>query len=212
MKCILMTNGYYGDLTYYEKLVKGNDCIICADGGANYAYKMGLVPQYIVGDLDSIEPEIRDHYIARGVGVKKYPRSKDFTDTQLALSLAQEIGVDDIIILGSLGGRLDHTLSNLYAGLEQVEQGTKITHYSPDCVIYLLKGKMTLQGEKGDLVSVLALSDQAAGVNESGFDYPLNNVILEKKNPYAVSNRMSSNTAEISVKNGALLVFHYPGQ
>lgn len=209
MKCILLANGEYGDLESYRSVLPGADCIICADGGANYAYQLGLKPDYIIGDMDSINPEISGFYAGRGAVVKKYPRSKDFTDTQLALSLAQQIGAREIMVLGSLGGRLDHTLSNLHAGMEAAEHGIQVVHYTPECIVYLLKGKMVLSGHKGDLVSVLPLTERAAGVYETGFEYPLDNVVLEMRNPFAVSNVMSGSTAEIRAKSGILLVFHY---
>ncbi|MGE5391519.1 MAG: thiamine diphosphokinase [Deltaproteobacteria bacterium] len=209
MKCLLLANGEYGDLDAYQKVVPGIGCIICADGGANYAYRLGLSPDYIVGDMDSISPDIADHYAGNGVLIKKYPRSKDFTDTQLAFSLAQEIGAREILTLGLLGGRLDHTLSNLYAGVEAVEHGIKVAHFTPDCMVYLLKGKMTLFGQKGDLVSVMAVTERAAGVYETGFEYPLDNVILEMRNPFAVSNVMAADLAEICAQSGILAVFHY---
>lgn len=209
VKCVLLANGEYGDLEKYRHILVGIDHVICADGGANYAYRLGLKPDYIIGDMDSISPEIAEYYAGAGVTVKKYPRSKDFTDTQLAFALAQEIGVREIMLLGSLGGRLDHTMSNLYAGVEAVQQGIKVAHFTPECIVYLLKGKMTLQGRKGDLVSVLALTESATGVYEIGFEYPLDNVMMEMSNPFAISNVMSADQAEIQVQCGILAVFHY---
>lgn len=209
MKCVLMANGEYGDLEKYRRVLAGMGHVICADGGANYAYRLGLKPDYIIGDMDSISPEIAEFFTDAGVTVKKYPRSKDFTDTQLAFALAQEIGAREILVLGSLGGRLDHTMSNLYAGVEAVHQGIKVSHFTPECIVYLLKGKMTLHGRKGDLVSVLALTERATGVYEIGFEYPLDNVMMEMSNPFAISNVLSTDQAEIKVQSGILAVFHY---
>ena len=102
MKCLVLANGKYGTLEEYQGVIKGSDLIICADGGANYAYEMGLIPAYIVGDMDSIRPEVKEFFALQQVTVKKYPRSKDFTDTQLALALAEELGADEIVMLGTL--------------------------------------------------------------------------------------------------------------
>ncbi|WP_242848830.1 thiamine diphosphokinase [Syntrophomonas palmitatica] len=208
---MVLANGEYGVMDAYKDLVKNVDLVICADGGANYAYYLGINPDYIIGDLDSITAEIREYYQLQGVKFKKYPRSKDFTDTQLALSLAEELGADDIVLVGTLGKRLDFTMSNIYAGLDMAHSGKKIKHYSPDCTIYLLTGSLRLEGCKGDLVSVLALSDQVQGVCENGFVYPLQNAVIEKTNPYAVSNVISDDRAEINLSQGILLVFHYHG-
>ncbi len=209
MKCILLANGEYGDLEAYRRVLCDFEHVICADGGANYAYQLGLKPNYIIGDMDSINPEIADLFAGSGVVVKKYPRSKDFTDTQLAFALAQEIGVREILVLGSLGGRLDHTMSNLYASVEAVEQGIKVTHCIPEYMVYILRDKMFLNSSQGDLVSVMALTERATGVCEIGFEYPLDNVILEMRNPFAISNVMVGDNAEIHVKSGILAVFHY---
>lgn len=209
MKCVIMANGDYGDTENYRWLVEEADVILCADGGANYAYEMGVVPAHIVGDMDSILPSVRDYFEEHKVPLKKYPRRKDFTDTQLILDMAEELGASEIIFIGSLGKRLDHTLSNLYCGAELALRGKKIWHYTPDCSVYLVNKEITVAGEIGDTVSVLALSDMARGVYEEGFEYPLENVVLEKWNPYAISNVLKEEKGVIKVKEGILLVLHY---
>jgi len=209
MKCIIMANGAYDDIISYRWLLEEADVILCADGGANYAYQMGVMPAHIVGDMDSIGLEVKEYYQKQGVPLKKYPQRKDFTDTQLILELADELGAQEIVFIGSLGKRLDHTLSNLYSGAELALKGKKIWHYSADYSVYLVNNELTVKGKTGDRVSVLALSDIARGVYEEGFEYPLENVILEKWNPYAVSNMLKKDKGVIRVREGLLLVFHY---
>ncbi|MGI6412624.1 MAG: thiamine diphosphokinase [Syntrophomonadaceae bacterium] len=212
MKCLVMVNGFYGQLNRYKEKIEKADSLWCVDGGANYAYQIQLVPDVIVGDMDSILPGVYHHYKALGVDFRQYPREKDkdyTTDTQLAISLISEKGFDDITFLGSLGNRLDHTLANIYCGMEFCEKGGRIEHYNPDYSVFLVKDQLTLQGNIGDLVSVLALTEKATGVFEAGFEYPLENAVLYKKYPYAVSNIMQSKEASISIKDGMLLVFHY---
>lgn len=209
MKCIIMANGDYGDIENYRWLVEEADIILCADGGANYAYKMDVIPAHIVGDMDSILPQVKEYFERYKVPFKKYPRRKDFTDTQLILELTEELGASEIILIGSLGKRLDHTLSNLYCGADLVLRGKKIWHYSPECSVHLVNNEIVIHGEIGDKVSVLALSDLTEGVYEEGFEYPLENVILEKWNPYAISNILKEEKGVIRVKAGLLLVLHY---
>lgn len=210
MQCTIMTNGEYAALFRYRSSVDGSELIICADGGANYAYQMEIVPAYIIGDLDSIRPKVLEHYTRLNVPLIKYPRRKDFTDTQLALSFAEELGADDITLLGSLGGRLDHTLSNLYSCIDMVCKGYRVTHYHPDYQVYIINNELELHGRTGDLVSVISLTDTAQGVTEIGFEYPLQEVVLENNNPYAVSNVLASTCGTIRVQAGVLAVFHYP--
>lgn len=209
MKFVVLANGEYGSLEGYRHIVGNEDIVLCADGGANYAYELGLVPAFIVGDMDSIKPEVKEYYTSHHVQVKKYPRRKDFTDTQLVLSLAEEMGADEIVFLGTLGKRLDHTLSNLYCGIELVQKGKKVVHFTPEYAVYLTNKVLEITGQKGDMVSVLPLSEQARGVCEKGFEYPLENVLLEKKNPYTVSNILAAEKGEICVEEGVLAVFHY---
>lgn len=209
MKCVVLANGEYGCLEDYKKIIEEDDIILCADGGANYAYQLGLIPSCIVGDMDSIQPEVKDFYASRNVPLKKYPRRKDFTDTQLVLTMAEDIGVCEIVFLGTMGKRLDHTLSNLYCGIELAQKGKKIVHYTPECAVYLTSKELEIKGQKGDMVSVLPLSEEAKGVSEKGFEFPLENVVLEKKNPYTVSNFLAEEKGLILVEEGILAVFHY---
>ncbi|MEQ8175624.1 MAG: thiamine diphosphokinase [Syntrophomonadaceae bacterium] len=210
MKCVILANGEYGDdLETYRDIVDKADCILCADGGANYAYQLKLVPDCIIGDMDSIAGEVREYFSGLEVSIKKYPRQKDFTDTQLALSEAEARGADEIILIGSLGKRLDHTLGNLYSCMDLAVNGIKVSHLTLEMQVHLITTELRLTGRPGDLVSVLVLSDRATGVSEKGFEYPLQNAVLVKGNPYAVSNVMVGTDATITVKEGVLAVFHY---
>lgn len=210
MQCTIMTNGEYAALFRYRALIDNSEIIICADGGANYAYQLEIVPACIVGDMDSISPQVLEHYTRLNVPFLKYPKRKDFTDTQLALSIAEEKGANSITFVGSLGGRLDHTMSNLYSCMDMVQKGHRIMHYHPDYQVYIINRYLELKGNAGDTVSVLSLTDISQGVTEIGFEYPLEEVVLESRNPYAVSNIMTDSTAIIKVQEGMLAVFHYP--
>ena len=209
MRCIVFANGAYGDIEIYRRIIQKQDLIICADGGANYAHALNLSPACIVGDLDSIYPEVRDDYLKRNVLIKQVSCRKDFTDTQLAIATAQEMGADDILLLGTLGKRLDHTLSNLYCGLEFVQNGMKITHFSDECYVHIVSHEIEFKGTRGDLVSILPLTEEASGVSTIGLEYSLQNAILQQKNPYAVSNVLTGEKGRIVVKDGLLAVFHY---
>lgn len=209
MRCIVFANGEYGDLEVYQRILQKQDIIICADGGANYAHALNLLPACIVGDLDSIHPEVRNDYLNHKVLIKQVSCRKDFTDTQLAITTAKEMGANEILLLGTLGKRLDHTLSNLYCGLEFVQNGMKITHFTDECYVHIVNNEIELEGHRGDLVSILPLTEQASGVSTMGLEYGLQNAILEQKNPYAVSNVLTGEKGEIVVKDGFLAVFHY---
>ncbi len=209
MRCIILANGEYGEVQAYQNIFRHDDTVLCADGGANYAYKMGLIPAIIIGDMDSIWPEVRSYFAGRNVVMREFARDKDFTDTQLALDMALEWGATEIVMLGTLGKRLDHTLSNLYYGMELVTRGVKLTHYTPEFQVHIINQDIEIEGTPGDTVSVLALTEEACGVSEIGFDFLLQDTVLEKSKPFAVSNRLASSKGKISVQQGILAVIHY---
>ena len=209
MRTIILANGEYGELAAYRNIIQDSDLIFCADGGTNYAYQLGIMPDCIIGDLDSIEPEVYAWYTAQGVEFIKYPARKDLTDLQIALHLAKERNVAEIIMLGTMGKRLDHTFANLYAGINLVLQGIKISHYTPDCWVYIANQDIIIEGEPGDLVSVLALTDEVHGARETGFEYNLTDPIMKNSQPYAISNVLSGHRGIIEIETGVLAVSHY---
>lgn len=209
MRIIVMANGQYDDLDFYKSKFSGAESILCADGGANYAYDLGWRPAAIIGDMDSIRPEVRQHFADMGVPFKLLSRHKDETDTQVVLQMAAEMGAGEIVLLGSLGKRLDHALSNLYSSIDFVRQGVKISHVSRETCVYIVDRQLEIEGQKDDLVSIVSLSDTARGVTINGFEYPLNNVCLESRKPYAISNVMTGPQGVIRLQEGVLAVFHY---
>ncbi len=209
MRCLILANGDYGELNLYKSIISDFDLILCADGGANYAYLLELVPDYIIGDMDSIKEEVREYYLAKGVKFRKFPRQKDFTDTQLVISLAEELAARDITFFGTMGSRLDHTLSNLYSCMELAKSGKKVTHYNPEYTAHLVADELYLEGNRGETISVLALTDKVKGLSQKGVEYPVKDVGLDKTNPYAISNNLNGNKAEITIKSGVILVLHY---
>lgn len=208
MRCIIFVNGEYGDLKAYKGIFQKDDILLCADGGANYAYDMGLIPACILGDLDSIKPEVRNYYENCQVEFRQFSPRKDFTDMQLTLELAEERGADEIILVGSLGKRLDHTLANLYSGMNTVKKGIRLSHYSPECWVHIVSREIVIEGRPGDLISVFALTDEAHGVKEIGFEYTAKPT-LKNSMPYAISNVLVGQRGTIGVEAGILVVFHY---
>lgn len=209
MKWVILAGGEYSDVMVFTSEVEPGDKIIAVDSGANFAFRARIQPDYLVGDMDSIDPQVLDYMRARGVDIRVFPPEKDFTDTQLALALAEEMGAKSLIIMGWCGDRFDHSLANLYSGIGIVQRGVRVTYISPGCRVYLVNRELQLAGKEGDLVSLLALSPAVEGVSLEGFAYPLHDAILKYDNPYAVSNRMLESRAKVSIRRGVVAVFHY---
>ena len=119
-KFVIFLNGEYKySQEFMDRLVSEETICFCADGGANFAFQYGKVPEMIIGDLDSIEKKVLEYYKSKNVLIKKFPRDKDFTDFELILEeinkiLGNEDFIEKIFIVGGLGNRLDMTLSNLF--------------------------------------------------------------------------------------------------
>ncbi|MDD4783772.1 MAG: thiamine diphosphokinase [Syntrophaceticus sp.] len=209
MKVLVLTNGEYGNLDWYKERKDGFEKVICVDGGAGWAKKLGITPNWVVGDMDSIDEEDRVYMEREGVRFSCHPSQKDPTDTQIALQLAEQLGTDQITIWGGTGSRLDHTLSNLFSAAKFALGGGAVQFDSPILAIYLVKDMLKLSGQIGKTVSVLAIGGEARGVTLEGFQYPLKNVEVDSMWQYGISNVITSSTQVVSVASGILAVFYY---
>ena len=203
MKSYILTGGTIHPDNIHIKPDK-NDLIIAADSGLNHAKTLGLTPAVVVGDYDSLG---RAPEPGPDVEVITVPAEKDETDTQLAIRLALSRGADDIHIIGGLGGRLDHTLSNL-AILEALAQ-KKVRCVIEDGQnrVRLLQSDSTILPRSGyTYVSLLSLDPIVKGVEIEGVKYPLKNAKLTRTFQYAVSNEITGNCCFIAVRKGSILV------
>ena len=119
-KFVIFLNGEYKySQEFMDRLVSEEKICFCADGGANFAFQYGKVPEMIIGDLDSIEKKVLEYYKSKNILIKKFPKDKDFTDFELILKEINKISenknfVEKIFVVGGLGKRIDMTLSNLF--------------------------------------------------------------------------------------------------
>ena len=206
-----MTNGEYGEHEWYRRNISGYSRIICVDGAANMACRLGMVSHLdlIVGDMDSITPDNRDRLELAGVQSLVYPPEKDLTDTQIAYEIAQQQGAASITVWGGTGSRLDHTLSTLHNAFWLVEHGIDVCFASPDVTIHLLRDRLVLTGNPGDTVSLIVLGDTATGVTLKGFHYPLTDATINGTWQFCVSNIMTEIHPVIEGASGNIAVFHY---
>ncbi len=179
------------------------DLLIAADGGWSNAELLGVTPAVLMGDLDSLG----DKKVPNGVEIYRVPAEKDLTDTQLAVEFALQKGVRDLVIVGGLSGRLDHTLSNL-AILEHLEalrvhavinDGFNRARFIRNNSTLIPRGSYTY-------LSLIAADPVCKGVEIDGVKYPLKNAKLKRDHQYAVSNELTGNCAFIAVKKGGLYI------
>ncbi len=201
MKCVIIAGGPM------EGCIESYDLLICADGGIRHADRLGIFPHYIIGDMDSSHPELLRIYQEKGSKLIRFPKDKDQVDTELALQLAIDHKAKEILIYGGLGDRLDHTLANIHLLSAPASKGIKaflldqkhrISLVTPDSVSRV--------SGKGKIFSLLPLSGRAEGVNVRGSFWELENAVFETNKPYGVSNKVASDFAEITVREGILIL------
>lgn len=177
--------------------------IIAADAGFLTAQKLGLVPQVVLGDFDSLgEPDV-----PRGTELIRVPAEKDETDTQLAVRLALERGATDITIVGGLGGRLDHTLSSV-AILEDLHARhvQAVMTDGKNRVRFLRNDSALILRSDMKYLSLIAADPTVKGVTLEGCKYPLKNARISRRNQFAVSNEIVGNCAFIDVRKGGVWI------
>ena len=113
-RAILFANGEVDPYGFLEKLITDKDFLVAVDGGLRHLEALGLPPDVLIGDLDSVTPAQIERLIASQTEVIKFPIEKDETDLELALVEVVKRGVEEIVIIGGLGGRIDQTLANLF--------------------------------------------------------------------------------------------------
>ncbi len=186
------------------KLAKGADVVVAADSGALNALKLGIPPDHIVGDLDSLSSQSLKKF--KDARLHRYPSKKDKSDGELALELLLSQHPSEIIIFGTMSGRPDHSLSALQI-LTKIPKTISSKMVSHDFEIFFTQDKLLVPGKKGDLLSLLPQDSKGAQVTTSGLLYSLKNQYLHYGS-HGISNRMTGDKAVIRVHKGALFIFH----
>lgn len=177
-----------------------DDYVIAADGGLRHTRELGITPDEVLGDFDSLG------YTPEGAGV--FPVEKDDTDAMLAVRRGLEQGFRNFLLYGSLDGpRLDHTVANFQTLQFLADHGaTGILVGLQQLVTVVKNGSLRFPAGCSGTVSVFCMGQDAQGVTLKGLHYPLENGTLTAGFPLGVSNHFTGVPAEISVEDGSLLV------
>ena len=185
----------------------GDDIVVAADSGYENAKATGTEVTYLVGDFDSFPGGEPEKTVPRTVEIHRVKPEKDVTDTQLAVGLALEKGADEIVIVGGLSGRLDHTLSNLSI-LESLSESRvhAVMTDGQSRVRFIRSTSYLIARSQFRYLSLIAVDETVKGVSVEGCRYPLKNAKLSRGFQYAVSNELTGNCALISVKKGGIYI------
>ncbi len=206
MKAVLVCNGSINDYTYFKKYILPSDYIISVDGGAGHLRKMGIKPNVLIGDFDSANSEDLKYFAECGVEVYKFPIDKDMTDSELAIEKALKMGANELLFIGALGSRADHSLANILLLKKLLDTGVKACIMDEYNQIYMFNTTFTLEKRDGYKLSLIPISLKVTGVSTNGLKYKLNDATMNLGTSWGVSNEFLEDTATVTIKEGILLV------
>lgn len=190
--------------------------MVAADSGLEHALDLGLDVDLVVGDMDSVDASALDAAEAAGTKVEQHPGAKDETDLELALHRALDLLPADvaegrsrrggrIVVLGGDGGRLDHLLSTALLLAAPAYADVAVEARLGPAFVHVVRDEVTLQGQPGDLVTLLPVHGPARGVTTDGLAYPLAGEELGPGTSRGVSNELLGPAATVRLQEGVLL-------
>jgi len=208
MRAVLFINGEVAQPQSLRNIFEIGDTLVSVDGGMRHLKALDLLPQIVIGDMDSIDAESLSALEQGGTEILRYPAEKDQTDFELALDILAERGFNEILVIGALGGRVDQALANIWLLAERSQPGFSISFDDGCEQVFLIQNKLTLKGQKGDQVSLIPYQSPVQGITTEGLEYPLNNETLFPEKTRGLSNVLIGEQAQISIKSGRLLCIH----
>ncbi len=206
-RILIFANGDLPDLESARALIHSDDLIIAADGGTRHVLELGLIPDFIVGDLDSLPLDVHDP-ILKNTQIILFPRDKNEIDLELAIDHALTSNPSQLVIVAALGGRLDQMLGNI-----SLLTDARLSTYDvrlDDGVeeAFFCRDQIQITGRRGDIVSLLPWQGEVTGILTMGLKWPLQNENLYPYKTRGISNEMLDSEATIKIKSGLLLVVH----
>jgi len=185
--------------------------VVAADAGAELAFELGVVVDVVVGDFDSISSHALEALGRAGARIERHAREKGATDLALALDAALAFGPRRILLVGAMGGRLDHLLGELLLLGADAYAGVELDALLGAAAVHVVRGERSLVGTPGELVSLFALHGPAVGVVTEVLVYPLRGETLPAGSSRGISNVFAAEEARISLERGVLLALR-PGE
>ncbi len=205
MKTIIILNGEILDYDIIKTYICEEDYIIVCDGGLKHCEGLGIVPNLILGDFDSVPHSLLEKFKSSSE-IEQYPKDKDFTDGELGVLKAIEIE-NEVIILGgfSYKGRIDHVFSNVFMMKAFEAKGIKSKMVSENSEVYFLVDKLDIECNK-KFVSLIPISEEVEVEFSNGLKYDLTGQVFNFGSSRSLSNEALEKKIYIALKKGKALV------
>ena len=210
MHAIVAAGGDPPDASW-DPAALGADLVVAADSGLAHLFALGLTPDVVVGDLDSVAPADLDRARALGARIEQYPTDKDATDLALALDLVCTLGATTVTVIGAGGGRLDHLVAGLHLLAAPAWSGMRITAHVGPARVTVVHDHVELDGGPDTLVTLLAVGGTASGIATAGLRWTLIDDELHTTSTRGVSNEVTNSPFTVRVRTGTLLVIQPTG-
>lgn len=197
---VIFAGGEFSAPADLDEILKEASVIVCADSGFDSAVSVGVVPHVIIGDMDSVKSKLPEN-----TDIIKLKCEKDDTDTEAAIDYLVNNGCSEIVLLGALGGRVDHELANIMLMVYTAKKGARLVIKTKNTEIILVEKYAEIKGEKGDYLTLIPITTDAEGVTLSGLKYPLEGATLEVGKTVGVSNEFISDKASITNQKGMIV-------
>ena len=212
MRAAVFLNGSPDPPDLLRRVAGRAEMVIAADGGAVHALAAGVVPDLVVGDMDSLGDEGARRVESRGALLERHPVKKDKMDGHLAVAAAGEMGAAVLDLACATGGRTDALFAVPHLLLAAERAGMRATVVAGWGGMFVVEnGSRVVEGKPGESVSVFPVSGSARGVTLEGFEYPLVDATLEAGDTLGFHNELAGRGALVSVGEGVLLVIHEVG-
>lgn len=208
MTALIIANGDDVNKSTIENI--NFEYVICADGGLEKAAHLGIVPNVILGDFDSVDSDVLKKYQLMNIETKKFPAEKDFTDMELSIEFAVRKGYKNLILIGATGGpRLDHSMANIMLIEKYFNLGVNIEIIDNNNKIQIISDNtnLLLERMKHYFVSIVPITETIIGLTLEGFKYPLDKVVVKRGSTLCVSNEIVLNSGRVILEKGTALLF-----
>ncbi|MGL4731595.1 MAG: thiamine diphosphokinase [Clostridium sp.] len=205
MKWLIVSGGEPPKEHTIRKYINEGYEVIAADSGANVLYKHNIIPKVLLGDFDSINEEVLEHFKDK-CDIVRYSSEKDYTDTEIALEKAIELNGDKIVFLGCTGNRVDHVIGNLCVLNRAINQGIDAYIVDENNEVTMINKPGSIFGKKGEVFSVFAYNKKVENLSIINAKYELNGYDLELNDNLTVSNEFVGEEVSLEFSSGTLMV------
>jgi thiamine pyrophosphokinase len=205
VKAIIVANGELSLPENWKQVRDDGDVFIAADGGSLHMLGINLLPDFVVGDLDSLPEAVKKKLLTTDVEFVEFPAEKDETDLELALLQAKKLGAKEVAVIAALGRRWDQSLANILLAANPQFKEMQIEFLHAEEKLFLISNEIELEAEIGVRLSLIPVGGDAMGIRTKGLHFALNGEDLIMGSSRGISNHFVQKKAKVSLMSGILL-------